>query len=150
LKQADLNSVTRVRLYKGDGSHATLVHTADHWLIDERAYAADSGQVRKLLLDLAGLTIEEQKTQDPTLYSRLGVEDPSSVRATSTGVDVDLGGRTLKLIVGKTSGTAAVYVRVAGAAASLLVTPQITPDADPRHWLDRSILDIGPDQLSEV
>lgn len=106
--------------------------------------------MRKLLLDLAALQIEEQKTADPALYSRLGVEDPSSVGTTSTEVDLDVKGRTLRLIVGKTSGTRAVYVRVAGTAQSLQVSPQVAPDADPRHWLDRTLLDIAPDQVTQV
>ena len=150
LKQDDLNGVTRLRIFKGDGSHTTLTRGTTDWVVTERGYPADSGQVRKLLLDLAALQIEERKTADPTLYSKLGVEDPGSARAAGTGIDIDSHGKTLKLIVGKTSGTRAVYVRVAGQAQSLLVTPQLAPDADPRHWLDRTILDIAPDQVTEV
>ncbi len=150
LPQADLNAVSRLRIFKGDGSHTTLTRTTTHWLVTERGYPADTGQVRKLLLDLSALQIEEQKTADPALYSKLNVETPSSVQTTSLGVDIDLNGKTLELIVGKTSGTGSVYVRVAGQAQSLLATPQLAPDADPRHWLDRSLLDIAPDQITEV
>ncbi len=150
LPQADLNAVTRLRIFKGDGSHTTLTRTATHWVVAERGYPADTGQVRKLLLDLSALQVEEQKTTDPSLYSKLNVETPSSVQTTSTGVDIDINGKTLGLIVGKTSGTNAVYVRLAGLAPSLLATPQLAPDADPRHWLDRALLDIAPDQVSEV
>ena len=150
LKQTDVNAVTRLRIFKGDGSHTTLTRTAAHWIIAERNYPADTGQARKLLLDLAALQVEEQKTTDPSLYAKLNVETPSSVQTTSTGIDIDLNGKTLELIVGKTSGTRAVYVRLAGQAQSLLATPQLAPDADPRHWLDRSLLDIAPDQVTQV
>lgn len=150
LPSGDLNAVTRLRIFKGDGSHTTLVREATHWGVAERGYPADTGQVRKLLLDLSSLQVEEQKTADPALYSRLGVEDPGSVQAASTGLDIDLNGKTLGLIVGRTSGTRSGYVRVAGTARSLLATPQLAPDADPRHWLDRSILDIAPDRVIEV
>ena len=150
LPQTDLNAVSRLRIFKGDGSHTTLTRTAAHWLVTERAYPADTGQVRKLLLDLSALQVVEQKTTDPMLYSKLNVETPGGAQTTSTGVDIDLNGKTLGLIVGKTSGTRSVYVRVAGQAQSLLATPQLAPDADPRHWLDRSLLDIAPDQISEV
>jgi hypothetical protein len=150
LQQADLNAVTRLRIFKGDGSHATLTRTATHWLVTERDYPADTGQVRKLLLDLSALQIEEQKTSDPALFSKLGVEEPRGAQSLSTGVNIDLNARTLGLIVGKTSGTGSVYVRVAGTTQSLLASPQLTPDADPRHWLDRSLLDIAADQVNEV
>jgi hypothetical protein len=145
-----LNSVTQVHIFKGDGSHVTLKHEGTRWIVAERDYPADTGQVRKLLLDLAALKSEEQKTADPALYSKLGVADPAGASTTSIGVDIDLKGKTQRLIVGKTSGTDAVYVRVAGQAQSLLVTPQLTPDADPRHWLDRSLLDISPDQVTAI
>jgi Domain of unknown function (DUF4340) len=150
LTQADLNAVTRLRIYKGDGSHTTLTRGATQWVVAEREYPADTGQVRKLLLDLASLQVEEQKTSDPALYSKLGVEAPKGFQATSTGLSIDLKGRTLELIVGHTSGTRSVYVRVPNQPQSLLVNPQLAPDADPRHWLDRAILDIPPDQVTEV
>ena len=150
LQQDDLNAVTRLRIFKGDGSHTTLTREATRWSVAERGYPADTGQVRKLLLDLASLQVEEQKTADPDLYSKLGVEDPSSAQATGTGVDLDVHGKTLKLIVGRTFGTRAVYLRISGQGRSVLATPQLAPDADPRHWLDRTLLDIAPEQVAEV
>jgi hypothetical protein len=150
LQRNDLNAVTRLSIFKGDGSRTTLNRDATRWLVAERGYPADTGQVRKLLLDLAALRIEEQKTSDPTLYSKLGVEDPRGAQSASTGLDIGLNAKTLSLIVGKTSGTGSVFVRLAGAAQSLLASPQLTPDADPRHWLDRSILDIAADQVVEI
>ncbi len=150
LPQTDLNAVTRLRVFKGDGSHTTLTRTAAHWLVGERDFPADTGQVRKLLLDLAALQVEELKTADPSLYSKLGVENPGGAQTASTGIDIDFKGKTLSLIVGRTSGTRSVYVRVAGQAQSLLATPQLAPDADPRHWLDRSIVDIAPDQVTQI
>lgn len=146
----ELNSVTSLRIFKGDGSHVTLRHDGTRWIVSERGYPADTGQVRKLLLDLASLKSEEQKTADPALYSKLDVADPTGASTTSTGLDVSLNGKTQRLIVGKTSGTQSVYVRVAGQAQSLLASPQLTPDADPRHWLDRTLLDISPDQVTAI
>jgi hypothetical protein len=150
MKRDTLNSVTGLRIFKGDGSHTTLTRDASHWIVAERGYPADSGQVRKLLLDVSALQAEEQKTADPALYSKLGVEDPVGVQSTSTGLAIDINGSKLTLIVGKTFGTGGAYVRVAGQAQSVLATPQLAPDADPRHWLDRSLLDIAPDQIKVV
>jgi Domain of unknown function (DUF4340) len=150
MKQDTLNSVTGLRIFKGDGSHTTLTREATRWIVAERGYPADSGQVRKLLLDVSALQAEEQKTADPALYSKLGVEDPSGVQSTSTGLTIDINNSKLTLIVGKTFGTRGAYVRVADQAQSVLATPQLAPDADPRHWLDRSLLDIAPDQVNEM
>jgi hypothetical protein len=150
LHPADLNAVTRLQIFKGDGSRTTLVRDATHWTVSQRDYPADSGQVRKLLLDLANLKVEEQKTADPALYPKLGVEEPRGAQAISTGLQIDVNGKSLGLIVGKTSGTSSVYVRVSGQAQSLLANPQLAPDADPRHWLDRTIVDIAPEQVTEI
>jgi hypothetical protein len=150
LKPDELNSVTRLRIFKGDGSHASLKHEGTRWIVTERDYPADTGQVRKLLLDLASLQVEEQKTAEPALYAKLGVEEPTGVQTSSTGLELDLNGKTQRLIVGKTSGTRSVYLRLVGARPSVLATPQLTPDPDPRHWLDRSLLDIPPDQVAAI
>jgi len=150
LPERDLNAVTRLRIFKGDGSHTTLTREASRWLVTERGYPADTGQVRKLLLDLASLQVEEQKTAEPALYSKLGVEDPSGFQTGSTGVDIDINGKSLGLIVGHSFGTRSVYLRVQGQGRSVLATPQLAPDADPRHWLDRSLLDIAPERITEV
>lgn len=150
LRQQDLNGVTRLHLYKGDGSHATLTREANRWLVSERGYPADTGQVRKLLLDLSSLQVEEEKTADPALYAKLGVEDPQGFQTSSTGVDIDAGGKTVGLIIGHSYGTRSVYVRVRGRGRSVLATPQLAPDADPRHWLDRALLDIAPERIMEV
>ncbi len=150
LRRQDLNAVTRLNLYKGDGSHTTLSREASRWLVTERGYPADSGQVRKLLLDLSALQVEEQKTADPALYAKLGVEDPKSFQTGSTGLDIDVNGRTLGLIVGHSYGTRSVYLRLRGQGRSVLATPQLAPDADPRHWLDRALLDIAPERITQV
>jgi len=40
-------------------------------------------------------------------------------------------------------------VRVVGATQSLLATPLVTADADPRHWLDQTLLDIAQERIKE-
>src|SRR5438067_882597 len=68
-----LNAVTEVHLQKGDGTHTTLKRTAADWLVGERDFPADSGLVRKLLLDLSQLKVVEEKTRDPANYAQISV-----------------------------------------------------------------------------
>ena len=77
-----LNSITEVPLTKGDETHTTLKKGATDWIVDERGYPADSGKVRKLLLDLASLNVVEEKTRMPANFPQLGVEDVNSPKAT--------------------------------------------------------------------
>ena len=146
----DVNAITQVKLAKGDGSHATLEKRASDWIVAERGYPADSSRVRKLLLDLANLKVLEEKTSDPANYADIGVEDVSSPKASGTRIDLVEAGKTVSLVVGKLSGTDGTFVRVAGAKQSALASPQITPDADPRRWLDSTLIELPQNRIKDV
>jgi hypothetical protein len=148
--ESAVNTVTEVDLHKGDGSRSTLRKVATGWQVAERAWPADFGKVRKLLLDLAALNVVEEKTRLPANYPRLGVEDVGSPKATGTQIDVLTPARRFALIVGKSSGGKSGYVRVVGSEASLLAAPLLTPDAQPKAWLDHALLDIPQTRVREV
>jgi hypothetical protein len=144
-----LNSITEVRLTKGDDTHTTLKKGATDWVVDERGYPADSGKVRKLLLDMASLNVVEEKTRTPANFPQLGVEDVNSPKATGTRVDAKAGDKTYSLIVGKSSGASSGYVRVSNSMQSLLAAPSLTVDADPKRWLDHTLLDLAQDRVKD-
>lgn len=150
LDNASLNSVTEIRLSRGDGTRTTLKKGSSEWTVAERDYPADSGKVRKLLLDLAALNVVEEKTRVPDNYPALGVEDVTSAKATGTRIDAVTPSRTYSLIVGKSSGAKSGFVRVVSSPQSLLAAPLITPDADPRRWLEHSLLDIAQERIKEI
>jgi hypothetical protein len=149
---AALNEVTEVRLIKaGEKPVVTLRRGEKSWGLVERAqYPADDGKLRKLLIDLSELKVVEQKTSDPANYAVLGVEDVKSPDA--SGVRIELSGlkQPLALILGKSAGSRSSYARVADAAASIVVTPAITLDTEPRNWLNRSLIDIEAGSVQQV
>jgi hypothetical protein len=149
LEKSALNSITEVRLSKGDGTRTTLKKGATDWSVGEREYPADSGKVRKLLLDLAALNVVEEKTSTADNYPALGVEDTTSAKATGTRVDAVTPAKTYSVIVGKSSGAKSGYVRVVNMPQSFLAAPLITLDADPRRWLDHTLIDIPQDRVKE-
>ncbi|HEY4214378.1 MAG TPA: DUF4340 domain-containing protein [Steroidobacteraceae bacterium] len=144
-----LNSISQVTLAKGDATKTTLKKGDMEWTVGERGYAADSGKVRKLLLDLASLNVVEEKTRTPGNFPQLGVEDVNSPKATGTRVDAVTPGKTYSIIVGKSSGAKSGYVRVANSDQSLLAAPALSVDADPRQWLDKNFLDIAHEKIKE-
>ena len=145
-----VNSVSEIRLTKGDGTKTTLKKGTNDWSVGERDYPADTGKVRKLLLDLAALNVVEEKTSVPENYPALGVEDTNSGKATGTRVDAVTSWKTYSLIVGKSSGAKSGFVRVVNAPQSLLAAPLITVDADPRRWLDHTLIDIPQDRIKGI
>jgi hypothetical protein len=148
--QTALNSVTEIRLTKGDQTHATLKKGTNDWQVSERGYPADSGKVRKLLLDLGALNVVEEKTRTPANYPQLGVEDTTSPKATGTRIAVVTPAKVYELIVGKTSGGKSGYVRVPSTPQALLATPMLSVDADPKNWLDHTLIDVGQDRVKDV
>jgi hypothetical protein len=145
-----LNTVTEIRLTKGDQTHTTLKKGASDWMVAERDYPADSGKVRKFLLDLGALNVVEEKTHNPANYPQLGVEDLTSPKATGTRVDVVTPTKVYGLIIGKSSSAKSGYVRVPGSEPTLLAAPSLSVDADPKRWLDHTLVDLHQERVKEV
>ncbi len=148
--ESSINAITEVRIRKGDGTRTTLTKGATDWIIGERGFPADSSRVRKLLLDLADLKVIEEKTSDPASYPEIGVEEVTSAQSSGTLIDLVEPGKTVSLIIGKPSGMQSSYVRVEGAKQSLLASPQVIPEADPRRWLDSSVIDLPETRVEQV
>jgi hypothetical protein len=148
--KAQLNEVTEVRVSRGDGSKVTLKKQPTGWVVSEREYAADASKVRKLLIDLSSLETVEIKTSDPTKYAQLGVEDVKAPTATGTLIEAVTPEKVQGVILGRTSGMKSGYVRPTDAKQSVLATPQVTADADPKRWLDTMLVDIPEARVKEV
>ncbi len=148
--EASVNAVTEVDLRRGDGTRTSLKKASVGWVVGEREWAADPSRVRKLLLDLGALNVVEEKTRLPANYPQLGVEDVSNPKATGTAVEVLSPGHSFSLIVGKTSSGKSGYVRVSNTPASLLAAPLLTLDADPKTWLERSLIDLPMTRVQKV
>jgi hypothetical protein len=145
-----VNDVTQVRITKADRTQTTLERKATDWLVGERGYPADSGKLRKLLLDLGSLQAVERKTSIARNYAVLGVDDVTAAKASGARIDVISPGKTWSLIVGSSMDANDVYVRVVDSAQSLLATPLVMVDADPKLWLDPTVLDIAQTRVSEI
>jgi hypothetical protein len=145
-----VNSVTEVRLTKGDETHTTLKKGANDWVVGERDYPADSGKVRKLLLDLGSLNVVEEKTRNPANYPQLGVEDTTSPKSTGTRIAAITPPKVFEIIIGKPSSAKSSYVRLPTSQQALLAAPSITADADPKRWLDNTLIDIKQDRVKAV
>lgn len=148
--QSSLNKVTEVRITKAGKSGTTLKREATDWVVAGRGYRADSGKLRQLLLDLASLKAVQLKTRIATNYPVLGVEDVTSPKATGARIDIVSPGKTWSLIVGHSMDADDCYVRVVDSAQSLLASPLVLVEADPKLWLDPTIVDIAQDRVSEI
>jgi Domain of unknown function (DUF4340) len=148
--EGSLNDVSRIRITQAGNTQTTLERRASDWVVAERGYRADSGKLRKLLLDLGSLKVIERKTRIAGNYPLLGVQDVTSPKATGARLDIDAAGKSWSLIVGRSTDGNGCYVRVVDSPQSLLARPRVEVGADPKHWLDPAILDIGQDRVREI
>src|SRR5512146_2486684 len=114
-----VNDVTQIRITKADGTRTTLEKKATDWLVGERGYPADSGKLRKLLLDLGSLQAVERKTSIARNYPVLGVDDGTHPMATGARIDIISPGKTWSLIVGRSMDANDCCVRLVDYAQSL-------------------------------
>jgi hypothetical protein len=153
-----VNDVTVVTIQRKDGV-TTLRRTGDVWGLGEKGgYPVDLGAVRKTLIGLSNLEAAEPKTDDPKLYSKIGVDDPGTEGSTAALVTAkDANGKDLlSLIVGKEhpsksfTGGHQVYVRKPGEARSWLASGDLELKEKPADWLDKKILEIKRERVRSV
>jgi hypothetical protein len=145
-----LDSVSEVRLSRGDGAATTLQRSDNGWIVAQRKYPADPGKLRTLLLQLSTLRIVEQKTGDPSHYAVLNVEDPAGAQSHSVKIDVVAGPRTWSLLLGKPGEPSGSYVRVPGAGPALLAQPRVEADPTASRWIDASLIDVAAARIEQV
>lgn len=148
-----VNDVTRIELRDAQ-HHTILARDGERWTMENQdGFPANTGAVRRLLLQLAGLETVEPKTSLPESYARIGVADPGE-GSDGLLVEVWAGDKTLLgLIVGHARDGAPQdqrYVRRAGEAQSWLVNGKVEAAADPITWLDARIVDIDTARVRSV
>jgi hypothetical protein len=143
------NEAQRVSIMRPGADTLTIKKVADDWVLAERDnYAADVGKLRALIVALADATIVEEKTSNPELYAKLGVDDPEDG---GSGSKVSVEGKEFShtVILGQSAQGDHRYARVADEAASYLINknPSIADAAD---WLLPDLLDLESARIRKV
>ena len=147
---AQLNALTEVRISGADGRHVTLLKGTHRWQVKQRGYPADSGKLRKLLIDLGNLKAVARKTRLAADYAALGVQSPSAAGASGVRIDLVSPAHTWSLIVGHSDGGSGAYVRRVGHKQSLLAAPLVMAEAKPAQWLSPIIIDLKHQQVRSI
>ena len=148
---AALDRVASLRLVgAGERTLVTLTKNDGEWVVVEAGYLADAARVRRVLVALGELHIQEGKTQDPARYAALGVEDVGGAAAQS--IRVELGGlkAPVALLVGRAAGHDGSYVRVPGTAQAKEARPTLELARTPDGWLARTVVDLAPERVQSV
>ena len=147
-----INAIDRV-VVTGPGNEtvATLVANDGNWTVSERNhFPAHTGQLRKLLLQLADAQIIEQKTSNAEFYDRLGVEDLDGEEAGGVSVTLSGGDFDKQIIVGDSAGSGYRYVRRADEAASWLIDQDAEIGNQVGDWLEPQIIDVEAKRVHAI
>jgi hypothetical protein len=150
---AALGDVERVTVVKANGETvATLEKRPDAWVVaDKHGYVANAAKLRQALTALSEARILEQKTANPELYGRLGVEDVTGADASGISIALTAPGRMLPtIILGNAEGSRYRYARRAGEAQSYLIDRNPDVPRAAAQWVDSVIVDVRGDRVREV
>lgn len=152
--QTALNNVDELEIAGANNKVLSTITKSDAgWVLKQRNdYPADISKVRTALLNLAEAKIIEEKTSNPDLYSKLGVEDVSSNEAQSIKATLHYDGKSDALLVGKPGPqmNKSRYVRPANSETSWLIDRKIDLKHEPDYWLNKDICSVEPSDVAAV
>jgi hypothetical protein len=150
---AALGEIERVTIVKANNETvATLEKGPESWVVsDKHGYAADAAKLRQALTALGEAKILEQKTANPELYGRLGVEDVAAADAAGISIAMTAPGRELPaVILGNAEGARYRYARRAGEAQSFLIDRNPDVPRAAAQWVDSRVVDVRGERVREV
>lgn len=155
-----LDDAARVEYFEAGKKVVVVKAPTGFWGVEAKSnYAADRDLVKTVLVGLAQAVAVEPRTDNPDLYARIGVEDPSAPDAKSKRLTVTdaKGGVLADLVVGKqdfhtvTTRDQNYYARRAGERRSWLIrTPLEVLQADPIKWIDRSLPKMERERVASI
>ena len=154
----NVNNVSSIGVIKQDQA-LTLSQVESIWGIEQADnYPADFGKIRETVIAMANLAILAEKTTNPDLYKKLGVEDPAADSATSLQLSLfDKDGNSLaSLIVGNARRSKSsqdkdgLYVRLPNTETALLVEGNLDISADVKDWFKRELFSITASRIKKI
>ena len=151
----ELNEIT----IQSKGKSLSLFKQEADWFVKEADnYPAKFDKIRQTAVAAADLRIIAEKTNKPTLYEKLGVEEPLDKGASSTLLTFKDAkqNQLLSLIVGNTrqskaaGGKPGLYVRLSDSERALLVEGKLDISMDLNDWFERNLLDIKSERIRSV
>jgi hypothetical protein len=153
-----LRNAARIELVHG-GTTLAIEKKGDRWVsANNGGYPVQADKLHGLLAGLTELRLMEQRTADPALLGRLGLDDPQKKGSTAVLLRVlDAGGKPIAaLVLGhrrvNTQGDLPeqVYVRFPDNNQSWLAEGRVDTETDPANWLNREIADIESKSVASV
>jgi hypothetical protein len=154
--ESRINDIAAITI-KGSKNTVDLKQQDELWVLaSSDNYPALVNKVRATVINMAELKLLEEKTGNPDMYPRLGVEDPDSNDATSVLVTLKTGTgeKAASIIAGKPRQSAGskpgLYVRLPDQTNALLVEGMLDVSANDADWFERNLFDIPSGFIKNV
>lgn len=156
--RARVNDVARVRVTTADETYTLERGDAGWGLAEKGGYPVDVDRVKELVVGMSELDLVEEKTGNPSMFSRLGVQDPGGAGdSPSRRVELfDAGGTLLAdLVVGRQvdargAGQPHLYVRRPDRGPALEVEGRLRIEDGSSALLDRQIAKLERARVARV
>ena len=154
---AKVNEVSELQV-RDALSELTARRVSGAWrVVEGDDYPALIDKVKQTVVGAAALRVVAEKTQNPDLHKRLGVEDPEGKGAESHLLTLKSDGEELaSFIMGKArrsqspSHSPGFYARLPGQPQALLVEGSLEISTDVAEWIKRDIVDIEGVEVSDI
>lgn len=156
--RARVNDVARVKVTSSDEVYTLARGEAGWGLVEKGSYPVDAGKVKALVIGLSELALVEEKTANPELFARLGVQDPGG-ESDSPSRRVELsdaaGGVLADLVVGREvlsrgTGDPHLYVRRPDGGPALEARGRVRVDDSSSALLDREVAKLERRRVARV
>ena len=155
LEQA--NRIAELRIDSPDDSEDMLVRREGGTFLDSSGYPVRIGAIRELVASIAGMVIEERKTDDPARLPELELAEPDAEEGGGKRVTlVDDGGEPLvSLIAGDRDysvggAIGGQYVRRADETQAWLVRGAVRLPGRRADWFDNELMEVEAERIAAV
>jgi len=149
--KAVANDVDRLTITRYGQQPIAIEKQSGEWRVASRdGYPADTGDVRDVLLAMAEAKILEEKTADPDLFNRLGLQAPDVEGSKGILVTATAGERTYSVIFGNVVRGSSRYARIEDESQCWLIDRNPAIPGEAGEWLSPQIVDIDAAAVSEV
>jgi hypothetical protein len=146
---ADMPQVRTITI-STKGTTYNLVRRGADWVMPERGnYPVAASALSELAKSLSDLEYKAARTSDPTLFAKLGVDDPGRE---SDDALITIKGGTGQILAGLHIGQKeeALFVRKAGSNDVFEASGSLPSLTSPASWLDLKMLDVTPETIASV
>ena len=148
---SELNNIARIKIDNGI-NQIDIAKIQNEWVMENKDnYKVKEDVVKENLIQTAQLRFFEKKTEDPSLYSRIGLDYPKDEEGNSKLILIfNLDNENVsEFIQGKIKKNG-IYIKKVDEKSTWLTTGILKMSIDDNDWLETKIFDIKNEEIAKI